>query len=169
MKLLGALLAFAACIYAGLIKMRCLNEKENCLKAVSDCLLLTSNFMERTNDSLPDIFIALSKQCTGIAGAFFGALEEKIGNIGECSFSQIWNETIKKIFPGLDRREMEEISRLGFVLGRSDTYTQITEMRNCEQMINRTLGQLRNDLPKRKKLTMGLSATAGAFAVILLI
>lgn len=169
MKLLGAILSFAACIYAGLIKMRCLNEKETCLKAVSDCLLLIRNFMERTNDSLPDVFISLAKQCTGITGAFFGALEEEIGNIGESSLAQIWNQSIEKNFPELDSREREELSHLGFILGRSDTHTQVTEISNCEQMIDRALGQLRNDLPKRKKLTMGLSATAGAFAVILLI
>lgn len=169
MKILGAIMAFSACIYAGLIRLRSLIDRETSLKALSESLMLLRNNIARTNDALPDIFSDLAQDCTGKTGLFFSELEREIGNIGENRFSHMWAAAIKRTFPGFDNEERDELSRLGFVLGQSDLETQIMAINNCEDKINLALLSLRKELPQMKKLALGLAATIGAFTVILLI
>lgn len=169
MRIVGAVLAFAACIYAGFIRLCSLKERETCLDAAAESLMHIRNSMDRTNAALPEIFSALSRHCSGQAGRFFALLAEQADCIGERRMQEIWVETVRHVFTELDDRESNELIKLGYILGGSDCQTQLREIESCEKSLEAALNALRHELPEKKKLALGLSATAGAFTVILLI
>ena len=169
MNMIAAILFFVAFVYAGIIRLRDLGQRERCLRSVTECLLHIRNSIDRTNAALPELFSLLSQQCTGQAGAFFEMLKNETARIGEKSFTEIWCGVIPTAFPELLETEYDALSRLGCILGSCDCQTQVREINNCEAVFNSALGIFRQDLPQRKKLTLGLAATAGAFAAILLI
>lgn len=169
MRMLGALLFFAACFYGGIVNIQSLNDRERCLNAVTDSLMHLRNALAMTNAALPDIFSYLSGQCSGQAGTFFKELENEIVCIGERRFSEIWSHAVKNVFDRLDGKEYRMLSKLGHTLGGLDSQTQVREIENCENSFSYVLDEFMRELPQRRKLALGLSTTVGAFAAILLI
>ena len=169
MKIFGATFIFAACFYIGFIKARAFKMREINMSAVTECLFHIRSSIAFSNDALPELLSKLSAQFDGQAGAFFSSLCLQMDRIGETSFANIWTEVIKSCFSELGASEFTELSKLGQTIGRCDAATQIKAISDCEAYFSRGLEQIRCELPQKRKLALGLSATAGAFAVILLI
>lgn len=169
MRITGAVLIFAACFYAGFIKTRALSMRESNLSMLMNCLLHIRNAIACRNDALPELFSRLSNQFDGQAGQFFKVLYSSTNRIGETSFANIWTDAIKSIFTELYDIEYSELSKLGQIIGRCDSESQIRAIMTSEVFFNSVLEELRRELPQKRKLALGLSATAGAFTVILLI
>lgn len=169
MKILGAAFIFAGCLYIGFIRARAYNMREKSLGALKDCLFHIRSSIEFRNDALPELFSRLSGQDAGQAGAFFKKLSFCMDKIGETSFASIWSDAVKTCFKELSDPEYAELSKLGQVIGRCDAATQIKALADSEAFFGKALEALRHELPQKRRLALGLSATAGAFAVILLI
>ena len=168
-KIIGAIFIFAACLYTGYIRARAFSMREKNLSVLSECLFHIRHSIANRNDALPDLFSRLSVQLDGQIGEFFSKLYFCMDRIGETSFANIWMQAIKSSFTELNSSEFAELSKLGQTVGRCDAQTQIKAIMDSEAFLNKALEQIRCELPQKRKLALGLSATAGAFAVILLI
>lgn len=169
MKIIGLIFMFMSCIYAALIKINGMKNYLLTMTVVSDCVVQIKNGLATKNDSLPDLFKRLSEECSGDARHFFSVIDGLMSEIGIRSLFEIWNEALKLCFPLLSEDDLHNITKLGQSLGKCDTASQIDDLSMCQSYFIEKIEKLRNELPEKRKLTLGLWASTGAMAVILLI
>lgn len=169
MRIVGILLALAACIYAALINIKMTKSQVRSLALASDCILLIKNALSIKNDSLPDIFESLSGQCSGAENRFFSDLSQTMLSLGNRNFSELWDEAVNRHFSMLNEIDLHELTKLSLTLGKCDTDSQIETLGNCHSYFSARHSKLNSQLPEKTRLVLGLWASAGAMTVILLI
>lgn len=169
MKLVGALLILYASLSLGL---RICAEQKKVLALLRELLSMLEQLqgeLELRSAPLPDLFASVGKCVQGEAGAFLRGVAEHMDQLGEESFCEIWSGEVRRFLRSLPAAEREELLRLGLVLGRMDLEAELRALARCRSSLDRSLLGLRQQLPAKRRLALGLSAAAGLLTVILMI
>ena len=97
-----------------------------------------------------------------------GRLNEKLEDLGEYSFSELWRGTAEECFSALGEGVVDILCPLGDCLGGSELDRQCTALERAAQRIEKEAETRREALGGEKRLSFGLSLCAGGFLAIML-
>lgn len=169
MRIGAALLFLGAFVHIGIIKSRELKRQIDHLSAAMNMLSALYNGLSAKCDALPVLFSALGERSERPEREFFCELSREMDRLDGRSFSVIWQEAVKKVFSAMPGDELDMLSELAGILGCSDIEMQLQALMQCRTAISEVLSTKKTDYPEGRKLVLGLSFSAGAMAVILLI
>ena len=95
--------------------------------------------------------------------------EKQIKELGEKSFSTIWKESFYACSATVSENESISISALGDVLGRYGVDTQEQALDECILLLRESEKKAACEFPQFKRLSLGVSVTAGMILGIFLI
>ena len=170
MKLYGALLILSASLAAALFLLR---EERNRLRSVAalqrGLRALRGTLAERQTP-LPAAFRELSVQTEDAAvRAFFAALAHNMERLGEESFSVLWRAAAADRLAALGADTAERLALLGEQLGGSELERQCKALDKCADALETLTAQAAGRRAEKRRMTLGLSLSLGAFLVILLL
>ena len=169
-KAVGAAAILLGCTLAAFCRIRAKKARVELLCSLRDCLVqLRRELAERSCD-MAEVFRKLSGQNTGQkTGAFFDTLCREMDALGEKRFSEIWRDAAKESFDSLDQSAMETLAALGDCLGGSELALQCAALESAAWEMERLSQTERDALGAERRMSFGLSLSAGALLVIMLI
>lgn len=168
-RLFGAIMAFSGCFSLGLMKLRREKARIHALEALCGALSQMRVELGARLASVPTLADMLSKRAEGDARGFFAALCEKLTFLGKSELCELWAECARREMSALDADELNDFIALGQVLGRGELSSQLDAIANCEDALNRALCAARAEHADKRRLALGVSASAGLMLVIMLI
>ena len=169
MKLLGAAIILAASVFTGIQFVFGRKRRIRALESVCTALELMQSELNARSTPLRELAILLSDESHGAAKDFFSLLAERMDDLGEKCFSEIWEKAAGSALPELAERERSALTRLGAVLGRYPVGDQIRAIETCRALLLAQLRQARESYPADQRLGIGLSAGGGCLLLIMLL
>jgi len=169
MKMLGFLLISLSSALCGLCYISLKKDRVSELEAFSDMLTLMQGELLCRLSPLTELAAKLSENTEGKAGSFLKILALNLEMLGERAFYDIWCESLNVCVSELNKNELEAIKSLGNILGRYDVKTQTKAIDEVIEVLKRSALCEKDQLPQLKRLSMGISASAGAILAILLV
>ena len=167
MKWLGTLLVLASALAFG--NRFCAEKKRHMhlLRDLLESLELLQGELELRSAPIPELLHSLSEKASDDAGLFLGQVCEGFSRLGEDSFARIWSEAAASSLTLLLPGERDELVRLGAVLGSLDLEAQLRSLRFSSGFLRARLEEERKTYPVKRRLTLGLCASAAALTIIL--
>lgn len=119
--------------------------------------------------SVPAAIERAELKVNGIALRFIKLLKINLSVLGEKSFSTIWKESFYACSATVSENESISISALGDVLGRYGVDTQEQALDECIFLLRESEKKAACEFPQFKRLSLGVSVTAGMILGIFLI
>ena len=168
-KLLGAASILLACFWAALGRLRDKKQSIAHLHALAQSLLELRSALQERQQGLGGMFMSLAQKYEkGPVRGFYGRLNEKLEDLGEYSFSELWRGTAEECFSALGEGVVDNLCPLGDCLGGSELDRQCTALERAAQRIEKEAETRREALGGEKRLSFGLSLCAGGFLAIML-
>ena len=169
MNFIGAMLIFAGCTAAGIMKARSLGELDRCYTSlISAFTLLKSEICSRA-EALDAALRICSGAASGDAEKFLQAVEAGFACLGEKSFRDIWSGAADSCLGGMPVRPLSAVKAIGGSLGRYDAAMQCTSLERCINDIAAEQKALRETLNENKRMCVGIGGAAGLIIAIVLI
>lgn len=168
MKILGGALIFLGFLAAGLVHTSAEKKRIETLCQLVLALELMEGELSARRTPLPELTALLANRSTGQAGAFFRQLADSMEQLGDRSFDTLWSRAAENL-NALDRGEREELIRLGPVLGRFEMDKQLAALGCCCSALREALRGAQSRYPDKQRLSLGLTAAAGALLIIALL
>lgn len=169
MRLLGAgLILLAACGVGG---VNWLDRQRHlrCLRALCEALSLLHAELKTNRTPLTRLLPYAAEQAEDRASAFLRQVSDSLTQLGERSFSELWQEAACCQLSVLRQGELEELLSVGRVLGRFELQEQLNTLTRCESRLRARLEQNEARSRDEARLSLGLPAAAGALLVLLLL
>ncbi len=168
-RLLGAAAILLACFRAAQLRLEGKKERIRLLRALSESLLALRGELCERQKNLGGIFSHLAHSGAERAvGDFYGRLCESLRELGERGFAELWNAAVGASFCARDEFVRDALSPLGACLGGSELDRQCAELAKAAQKLADEAVSEREALRSERRLCLGLSLSAGAFLVIIL-
>lgn len=168
-RFVGALLAFLGCFSMGLIKLKREKAELSALEAVCDALGQMRVELSSRLAPIPELAGILSRRTQGDARRFFALLCSKLNKLGERELCELWCECAETELCALNADALRDFIALGQILGRGELDLQLAAIARCEASSRQTLAEGRTRFAGQRRLTLGVSASAGLMLVIMLI
>lgn len=170
MKIIGAIMLVSACTFFGFIQAKKLRFRQSCLESVLDGLRFMDAELKNGAVPIPEIFSELCKLPDSRLHSYYVNLNEKIGNLGEASLSEIWcGCALGDRSISLSERQRQELSRIGSYLGRYSEAEQSEAICACIEHLESQLKGSEEKARQGTKLYMGLGLTFGLMLAAILI
>lgn len=169
MRYFGALMIFLASSGAGLIFLRAKKKRLAGIKNIYFALELLHAELVTRASPLPELCRLLEARSQGAAADFFGGLSGAMSELGERDFASIWRENARESFACLNSAELDEICRLGDVLGRYELQEQASALELCLTYLRSCQATAESNYPSEKKLGLGLTMAAGLLLIVVLL
>ena len=169
MKIIGAFFVFAAFCGFGILIW---NEKKRAYETLAQLcfsLELTASELASRSSPLPELIKLLSERVGRRAAEFYKELYSTLPLLGDRDFSLLWTEAVKKTLGSLTAAEQEEFVRLGYILGRYELQEQISAVKTTLIFFIARRDSAQAKSVEEKKLSLGLTAAAGALLAIVLL
>ena len=164
----AAAILFGSFLWA-LCRQRAAAGRIDMLRALSQSLLELRSALQEQRRPLGEVFSRLAeKNAQEDAGAFYETLRRRMDALGERSFSQIWREAVEAEIRPRDFTAADVLRPLGALLGGSELDGQCAALERAARRIEQEADARREALRAGKKLSYGLSLSAGAFLAIIL-
>jgi stage III sporulation protein AB len=169
-KTIGAAAILLGCCLAALCRVRAKKARIELLCAARDCLMQLRRELEERRCGMPELFEKLARQNEGQrTGAFFKRLGKEMDALGEKRFSEIWRAAAKEIFALPEEAAAEALAAPGGCLGGSELELQCAALERAAREMERLSQTEREALGAERRMSYGLSLSAGALLVIMLI
>ncbi len=169
MKLLGFLLISFSSALCGLCYVSSKKDRISELESFADMLGLMRGELTCRFSPLTELAAKLSENSVGKAASFLKVLTLNLEMLGERVFYDIWCESLNVCVSELDKSEAEAVKALGNILGRFDVETQAVAIDEVTAILKKSISEEKSQLPQLKRLSLGVSASAGAILAILLV
>ena len=169
MKLLGMCMILGSCIICGYIYAEKKNERIKTLESFCEMMELMQGELESRLSSLPDMVRELMNRVDGPAAVFLESLNEALHFLGEKGLGDIWVDSCAEAFGFLDEGEKKVFYSLSNVLGKYDVSRQIASLDDCIGQFGQALSREKLDYPQVRKLSLGVSLSAGVLLTIMLV
>ncbi len=169
MKWMGALLILAA---AGLAALRLLQDKKSSLegcRSLASALRLLRGELEARSLPLGEALAHAENKTGGLGRKLMIGVSERLPELGEVSFQQIWNEALDSSCRILDPGALEELRSLGPVLGSFDLDMQLRSLEAVISYLEVLWEQQRSGYPAQRRLLLSVYLAMSCFLVILLL
>ncbi len=169
MKLIGFLMITLSSLICGNCYITIKKEREEELESFRFMLELIKGEITSRLCPLTELPQKLFGKVQGKAGIFLQILSLNLEMLGERAFEEIWSESLNACVSEFDDKEYDAINGLGKVLGRYEISLQCTTLDEVINLLTQSLNEERIRLPQMKRLSWGISASAGAMLAIMLI
>ncbi len=169
MRALGALMAFAACGAMGLLRVASERRRIDTLAALAEALCVMRGELAARLTAIPALTEYMVRHSRGGAQSFFAAVLYRLPQLGRRELSELWSESVMETLPSLENDELRELASVGLVLGRCELDVQLSALDRCAAVLRAAQERAQAQYPQQKRLSLGVSAAAGAMLVILLI
>lgn len=168
-KLIGAAAILLASFLGALLRLQKKKERIALLRALETSLSALRGELAERRRSLGDIFRSLSQRSAHEkVGAFYERLCADLDTLGDRGFSEIWRTAAKGCFAPLGDAVVDALLPLGGCLGGSELERQCAALDTAARRIAGEAQSRKEKLAEERKLSFGLSLSAGAFLVIML-
>lgn len=167
-KTIGALLSLLGFLSFALLALRDCRGGIRAREELADALSLLRSELQLHPAPFPEMLRTLSRSCSGAGKLFMNDVQAGTVSLGEVLFSSIWKQAAGDVRLPLKERERRELSRPGDFLGRCGLEEQLRALDQCIRFFVREKEEMQHVYPTRQKLTLALSAAAGAILVILI-
>jgi len=170
-KILGAVFVIAGCVGTGFYKSHEITERIEMLKELYRLFLLLKNEINYLAQPVPEALAAAAGRCSGIYRDFFEETEHLLYTKKGSSFSEIWQQCVRKYFAGscLKPEDLQLICNIGDNMGFMDMKTQISAMTLYLENMKASIQYLTDTAQARQRVYKCIGAFSGFLAVILLI
>ena len=162
MKIMGAILIFAAASAAAAAAVRYESRKLNELDQCCTALRIIAAEVDRL--STTDTIIHRLTEC-GRLKSFSYALEQNC----TLSFEERWINACKSAFSDIDSHELSEMCSLGGYIGRYERSQELDALMRATNLLEETAIYERQNSLQKKRTSLGLYAAAGVLLIIILL
>lgn len=171
MRWIGIICILVGSTGMGLYQSYLVRLRYDNLKAVKKNLICLRGEIEYGRTPLPEAFAELGQRGRDMTASFFRELSEKMIISDGASLGQMWEETMKKVFPNKsltegDRRDWLE---LGQTIGYLDSEMQINTLNLYMERIQHSLDVQREEKKVKYRLYNILGVMTGAFITIMIL
>ena len=168
-KLFGAASILLGCFWAALGRLRRKKEDILLLRTLAQSLQALCGTLSEQQKGLGGLFSAQAEKSENEAvSGFYEALNKKMEDLGDYSFSEIWGTTVDACFAAAGEELCGVLRPLGELLGGSELDRQCRALDRAARTIGELAAAQRAALGGEMKLSFALSFCAGAFLVIML-
>lgn len=168
MKLLGVIAILGSCLGVGLGRSEEFRKELDCLgQLVSGVRTIRSELLGRLSP-VKELTALAARASEGAVSEFFTAVSEKIDTLDRQSFSEVWSKEAERL-AFLSAEERGELLEFGASVGRYGLEDRVLACDRYLSVTERRIEELSRAYPERRKLTLSMSAAAGAFLCLLLI
>ena len=168
-KLIGAAVILLACFLSAQLRLRTKKERIACLRALETSLAELRGELAEHRRSLGEVFRFLSQKSDHEkVKTFYETLCSDLNMLGERGFSEIWRSASEKCFRLQGDEAVDALFPLGSCLGGSEMERQCAALETAVRRIAAEAQAQNEKLKEERKLYFGLSLSAGAFLVIML-
>ena len=168
MRGIGALLIVLASAALGLGFVRSRGRRLYALREICAGLELLSAELDKWTEPLPRTLERLGTVAPECAGTFFCLLAEKMTELGERRFAELWSECVEASFPDLKKQERQELCSLGGILGRYELSRQLEGIDRCRTRLALDRDRAAASFGQEQRLGLGLSLTSGVLLALVL-
>ena len=169
MKTAGLVLILCSAFLLGLKSVDSRQRAALAMGDFSSMLTLLSGELKSSAQTLPELLLAIRPRTRGKASAFVALLSARMDRLGEERFDSLWQDALRQTSAGLPADVLDELGKLGAVLGRYDAQTQCREMDSCASVLREKELKLKSELPQYRRLVFGLLLTGGGMIGLVLI
>lgn len=168
-KGLGALLVIGGGLWMGLGWSRDRARRAAALEAWCAALAILEEELAFRLPAIPELLESLAGRAEFPVRETLMAILERLDELGEKPFRDIWGEEILRRSGELDRGDREILCRLGETLGRCGWEDQRQAAGTVRQSLCARSGQVREELRREGRAYGALGLALGAFLTILLL
>ena len=169
MKLIGFILIVFSSMVFGLNYTEAKKNRLEELVSFSFMLELIVAELNTSLPTLPELIKKLEAKLDNKALSFVKVLSLNLAMLGEKDFNSIWCNSLSCCDMDLTEQEYDSISSLGSILGKYDVETQEKALNECLVQFRASEHKLKEELPQLKRLSLGVSMSAGAILAIMLV
>lgn len=169
MKLLGlTLIVFSS----GLCGINYVSARKERLAELGSFISMLELIMAElvTNQSpLPEILHKISDNICGKASDFAKLMLLNLSVLGEKGFDTIWSESLRACEISFSIDEYQSFMKLGAILGKYEIEFQIRAIEDSLWLLKKREESYSAAYPQTKRLSLGLSVSAGLMLAIILV
>lgn len=141
------------------------------LKWLHQTMNLLKGEISLGNLPLPDAFIRISRRVPSPMADFLRSLGKKMKSQPGEPFSEIFTAEVRHILGKtcLANEDLQQLEDLGAHLGYLDRQTQLRTLDLYTHNLEDTIQELKEELPKRRKMYRSLGILGGLFLAVLLV
>ena len=117
---------------------------------------------------LPETIARLANMEKLTVQPLFQAMEELLPQLGECTFSALWEQAIAESSLGFSAEEKQSLLQLGESLGRFDGETQSIAISRCMDELEHSLSNAKMKATGDGRLYKGLGLAGGLMLAVIL-
>lgn len=168
MKIIGMVIVIGVCLVIGQMKVKAVRQELFTLNALIAGVRVMRAELTSRLCPMEDLLRQAAEHAGSEADVFFQQCAERLTNLNEESFSDLWSDACQRIttISAEDRRQLE---MLGDSLGRYELEEQLAACDRYLRVAEENADKLRVKLPELRKLSLALSAAAGMFLCLLIL
>lgn len=164
-KFLILTVIFFTSLYIGFVIARKYTDRVRELKNMKNALNMFETKIRFTYETIPSIFLEISKQIGGQTGKVFETASLKMK---EMSAGEAWNRSVDEIANIMNEEDRNVLKNLGKLLGKTDIEGQISEIQLVSVFLNTQIKLAEEDKKKNEKMYRTLGGIIGLVIVIIL-
>ena len=168
MKIQGITLITFSCLLLCGAFCREKKRRESELRSAVELAEMIRGELETRLASIPELTARLKKSSAGTTLEFLKRLESSMPELGEKTFPQLWSETVLSTYTHLRRDELEDLCRLGNVLGRYSLDNQVEALMKCAHRFSEAEKQYAQRMPENRRLGVSIVCTCCILLIIVL-
>ena len=169
MKILGITLIILSSGLCGINYVSGRKERIDELRSFIYMLELIKAELSTNLSPLPVIANKVSENIDGKAADFSKLLLLNLSVLGEKGFESIWAESFRACETSIADGEQQAVIKLGSVLGKYEIEYQTKAIEDCILVLRKREESCSAAYPQTKRLSLGLSVSAGIFLAIILV
>ncbi|HOB08071.1 MAG: stage III sporulation protein AB [Limnochordia bacterium] len=170
LRILGAGLVVAACGAGGLIMARSYSVRPQNLQSLAAAVQMLATEIHYARSSLPEACRRIAGQIDNPAAAFFARFAEVLAGGRGLTAAEALDQSLAVLADaGFANQDIELISQLGAVLGRSDAEDQLKHLAILYERLEHSRIKAEQERDKMARLWNYLGFCVGALVVLMLI
>ena len=169
MKLLGLTLIVISSGLGGINYVSARKDRLAELDSFISMLELIKAELVSNQSPLPVILHKISENICGKASDFAKLMLLNLSVLGEKGFDRIWTESLRACEPSFSNEEQQAIMKLGAILGKYEIKFQSQAIDESLWLLKKHEESCSAAYPQVKRLSLGLSVSAGLMLAIILV
>lgn len=169
-KAVGVLLILLSCAAMGGLAARKAAKRAEYLEQLLLMTVLLKGEISYGEASLPEACRHISQRLEWPVGEFLGTLARELEMGEQRSFQEAFEQCAERILipEEFAKEDLRPLLRLGAHMGYLDQRTQLRQLEVYEEEVKHTLGEVRDTLPKERRICWALGIFAGLFLAVFL-
>lgn len=169
MKIWGSCAVLVSALWLGISYQRDKHRRIECLRGLCDSIQLLSGELSTRRVPLPELIDFCAVHTKAAPQRFYQCLALAVSQIGDKSFSALWEDAAFACLAELTEEELFELTSLGRTLGRVELSRQLAALEACRHFLTERLRCAEEQYRSGQKLAFGLPISFGALLIILLL